>query len=81
MSFLLKLNQPGSVIRSRAAAMTSSKEPSLAEAKERVRIADLWRDFGFEGEPLKTCRCLFHEDKSPSQSLTVIAKTRRLTDE
>jgi CHC2 zinc finger len=42
---------------------------TLQEAKERVRIPDLWREFGFEGEPKKTCKCHFHEDRTPSFSV------------
>jgi hypothetical protein len=42
---------------------------TLQEAKERVRIFDLWREFGFDGEPKKQCRCPFHEDRSPSFSV------------
>jgi DNA primase len=41
----------------------------LEEAKERIRIHDLWQGFGFEGEPKKQCRCPFHEDRSPSFSV------------
>ena len=65
----IEAESPRSFISQSTAAMTSTKEPSLAEAKKRVRIADLWRDFGFEGEPRKVCRCQFHEDKSPSFSV------------
>lgn len=42
----------------------------LAEAKQRLTIHDLWRHFGFEGEPSKSCRCPFHEDNGPSCSVT-----------
>ena len=28
---------------------------TLQEAKERVRIPELWREFGYEGEPGKNC--------------------------
>jgi hypothetical protein len=42
---------------------------TLHEAKERVTIADLWREFGYKGEPRKTCFCPFHEDHSPSFSV------------
>jgi CHC2 zinc finger/Toprim-like len=42
---------------------------TLAEAKECIRNNDLWREFGFEGEPRKQCRCPFHEDRSPSFSV------------
>ncbi len=43
---------------------------NLAEAKQRLTIHDLWRHFGFEGEPSKSCRCPFHEDRSNSFSVT-----------
>ena len=42
----------------------------LAEAKARLTVQVLWRHFGFEGEPSKSCRCPFHEDKGPSCSVT-----------
>jgi hypothetical protein len=42
---------------------------TLQEAKERVTISDLWREFGYEGEPKKQCRCPFHEDRNPSFSV------------
>lgn len=41
----------------------------LAEAKARLTIHDLWRHFGFEGEPSKSCRCPFHADGSASFSV------------
>ncbi len=42
---------------------------NLAEAKQRLTVHDLWRHFGFEGEPTKSCRCPFHEDRSKSFSV------------
>ena len=42
----------------------------LTEAKQRLTVHDLWAHFGFAGEPGKSCRCPFHEDKGPSFSLT-----------
>ncbi len=41
---------------------------NLAEAKQRLTIHTLWRHFGFEGEPSKSCRCPFHDDRSASFS-------------
>lgn len=43
---------------------------NLAEAKARLTVHDLWRHFGCEGEPSKSCRCPFHEDRSASFSVT-----------
>jgi hypothetical protein len=42
---------------------------SIQEAKERISIAYLWHQFGFDGEPRKQCRCPFHEDRTPSFSV------------
>ncbi|MGJ3242170.1 MAG: CHC2 zinc finger domain-containing protein [Opitutales bacterium] len=42
----------------------------LQEAKERVRIHDLWALYGFEGEPRTSCRSPFREDRHPSFSVT-----------
>ena len=36
---------------------------TLQEAKERVTIESLWREFGYQGDPKKTCRCPFHQDQ------------------
>ena len=43
---------------------------TLQEAKECVKIADLWREFGYQGEPQKTCFCPFHENvRTPAFSV------------
>jgi DNA primase len=43
---------------------------TLLEAKDRVRIPDLWREFGYEGEPRKTCFCPFHKNtRTPAFSV------------
>ena len=43
---------------------------TLQEAKERVTIADLWREFGYDGEPRKMCFCPFHENtRTPAFSV------------
>jgi hypothetical protein len=49
--------------------MSVAASITLAEAKDRIRIPDLWREFGYHGEPKKQCRCPFHEDRSPSFSV------------
>ena len=55
--------------RSASALMTATYDSPLEVAKERIRIPDLWRELGLEGKPKKTCRCPFHEDRSPSFSI------------
>ena len=50
---------------------------TLEEAKDRVRIPELWREFGYDGEPKKQCRCPFHADRNPSFS--VFDEDRRWT--
>jgi hypothetical protein len=42
---------------------------SLAEAKNRLRIPELWRLCGLPGEPRKMAICPFHPDRSPSFSI------------
>jgi hypothetical protein len=42
---------------------------SLAEAKQRIRIPDLWRHFGFDGEPKTSCKSPFRKDRRPSFSV------------
>ena len=42
---------------------------TIEEAKERVTIAALWHEFGYSGEARKSCRCPFHDDKTPSFSI------------
>ena len=43
---------------------------TLTEAKERVLIEHLWREFGYDGEPKKTCFCPFHENtRTPAFSV------------
>lgn len=37
--------------------------------REIYRIADAWRDLGFEGQPSKSCRCPWREDRNPSFSV------------
>lgn len=41
----------------------------LEEAKDRVRIPELWRRLGWPGEPGKSCPCPYRNDKSPSGSV------------
>jgi CHC2-type zinc finger protein len=54
---------------SKGLKMSSPHCLTLAEAKERVKIPQLWHLFGFPGEPKKQCRCPFHEDGNPSFSV------------
>ncbi|MGA2541694.1 MAG: CHC2 zinc finger domain-containing protein [Verrucomicrobiota bacterium] len=41
----------------------------MAEAKNRLHIADLWHLCNLPGEPRKSCRCPFHDDRSASFSI------------
>lgn len=43
---------------------------TLSDAKQRLNINNLWRVLGLPGEPKKTCRCPFHQDHSPSLSIS-----------
>src|SRR6266540_3742129 len=43
---------------------------SLEAAKDRLRIPNLWRHFGFSGEPKTSCRCPWREDHHPSFSVS-----------
>lgn len=42
---------------------------TLAEAKQRFRIPDLWRHLKLPGEPGTSCHCPFHRDSSASFSV------------
>jgi hypothetical protein len=41
----------------RTGTRAGPERSTLQEAKDRVRIPDLWREFGYEGEPRKSCFC------------------------
>lgn len=42
---------------------------TLADAKARLNIHDLWRQFGFPGEPKVSCHSPFRDDNKPSFSV------------
>jgi hypothetical protein len=42
---------------------------TVAEAKERVSIADLWSRYGFDGNPSRSCRSPFRDERNPSFSV------------
>ena len=42
---------------------------TIADAKARLRIPDLWRLCGLPGVPRKSCRCPFHDDHHASFSI------------
>jgi len=42
---------------------------SIPDAKQRLRIADLWQHFGFPGQPRKSCRAPWREDRDASFSV------------
>lgn len=44
---------------------------TLADAKARLNIHDLWQHFGLDGEPKAGCRCPFHEDRKNSFSVFI----------
>lgn len=46
------------------------KPSPLAEAKERLRIPEIWERLNLPGEPMKSCRSPFREDRSASFSVS-----------
>lgn len=40
------------------------------EARERLRIPELWRRFGLRGAPAKSCKSPFRDDRNPSFSVS-----------
>ena len=44
--------------------------PSIAEAKDRLLIPELWRILDLPGTPSKSCRCPWREDHKPSFSVS-----------
>jgi hypothetical protein len=50
----------------------------FGEAKEKYTIPDIWKIFGLEGEPKKSCKSPFREDRRPSFS--IYADGRRWVD-
>ena len=53
----------------RSSYPSPSWQSTLAEAKARLNIHNLWRHFGFEGEPKPSCRCPWRDDRKPSFSV------------
>jgi hypothetical protein len=49
----------------------SSERLSLDVAKERLDVATLWRMLKLPGEPTRSCRCPFHDDRCASFSVFV----------
>lgn len=47
-----------------------SRREILADAKARVPISAAWRAFGLPGEPRRSCRSPFREDRHPSFSVS-----------
>lgn len=50
---------------------SNSGQSTLADAKSRLNIHDLWRHFGFIGEPKASCHSPFRADATPSFSVNV----------
>lgn len=46
-----------------------SGRSTLADAKARLNIHELWRHFGFDGEPKTSCHSPFRDDAKPSFSV------------
>ena len=42
---------------------------TVTDAKERISIADLWSLYGYEGNPLKSCKSPFRDESNPSFSV------------
>lgn len=47
----------------------TDRDDTLAEAKRRLPIPELWRRLGLPGTPAKSCRCPWREDHRPSLSI------------
>ena len=47
----------------------TERDDTLAEAKRRLPIPELWRRLGLPGTPAKSCRCPWREDHRPSLSI------------
>lgn len=60
----------GAVLKGEPASRTTTSAliPAdvLAAAKARLDIPTLWKLLGLAGEPRRSCKCPFHEDRSPS---------------
>ncbi len=41
----------------------------LEEAKRRIRVPELWRHFGYQGDPKPSCKCPWRDEKKPSFSV------------
>ncbi len=52
-----------------ASYLYPSGKSTLAEAKARLNIHDLWRHHGFSGEPETSCHSPFRDDNKPSFSV------------
>jgi len=63
-------NAAASVSRHSPARQFCGQRLTLAEAKERLRIPDLWALLNLPGKPAKPFRCPWREDRKPSFSIT-----------
>lgn len=52
-----------------ATSNTARRAPSIEEIKARYTVADAWRDEGCAGEPSRSCRSPFREDRHNSFSV------------
>ena len=52
-----------------ATSNTAQRPPSIEEIKARYTIADAWRDEGCPGEPGRSCKSPFRDDKHASFSV------------
>jgi hypothetical protein len=53
---------------------------TLDEAKQRKPITVLWQEFGLPGQPGKSCRSPFREDRNPSFSINLYKGEERWRD-
>lgn len=58
--------------------MKAPPETALRDLKARISIPEAWRLLGLPGEPRRSCRSPFRQDKSPSFS--IFAEDRRFKD-